>query len=150
MFNNIIKHRIAGYLRQAQLFGDMRRIWLSIVWQAREISIAITNNLPSTQESIDLALKTPTALGDLFSDFYSDESVKQIQDTLTSHVASGGQEPHIAKLLSTLNPHYQTSELSDMMFALSNEIFEQVLFAAEKLADYLSSGLIAQFPEKFR
>ena len=191
MFQNFIKQRMAGYLRQAELFGEMRSIWQNHVWQDREATIAIINNLPSTQSSVDFALTTPVILGDLYSRYYSDRSAKKIEDTFAQHIKIAGSivtaatahdqaqletltkqwyqnADEFAKVLASLNPHYNEDEIRKMMYEhlrlillMVSQIvngkysegvntFKQILKEAQEMADYLSKGLIAQFPDKFR
>jgi len=128
-----------GYLRQAELFGDMRRVWAKHVWWTREVIISIINNLPSTQNSVTKLLKNPIEMADLFSPYYSDRTVKKIEDLFTTHLKMGGDitaaaakgdmatvqtltkqwyanADDIARLFAQINPHYSEDEVRRMMY----------------------------------
>jgi len=130
---------MGGYIRQAELLGDMRRIWSNHVWQDREATIAIANNLPSTQSSVDFALTTPKILAELYSNFYSERSVKPVEGTLTQHIKIAGdivtaaRDENMQKLedltkqwyanadsfaqaMATMNPHYDEEMTRKMMY----------------------------------
>lgn len=130
---------MAGYLRQAELFGDMRQIWSNHVWQDREATIAIVNNLPSTQSTVNFALTTPVIMGQLYAEYYSDHNAKRIQDTFSQHIKIAGDvitsaknhdmaqlEAHtklwyanadeFARVMSSVNPYYSENEVRKMMY----------------------------------
>jgi len=139
MINNFIRNKMAGYLRQAELFGDMRRVWSKHVWWTREVIIAIANSLPSTQSSVDKLLRNPVEMADIFGAYYSDATTKKIQQLFTTHLQMGGDivtaakqgDMHkveeltkqwyanaddIAKLFAQINPYYELSEVRSMMY----------------------------------
>ena len=139
MLSNFIRQRMGGYIRQAELMGDMRRIWINHVWQDREATTAIANNLPSMQASVDFALTTPKVLGELFSNFYSERSVERIEDTLTSHIKIAGDivaaardgdmqkleeqtklwhanADDFARVMAAINPHFDEEIVRKMMY----------------------------------
>ena len=139
MLSSFLRQRMGGYIRQAELLGDMRRIWSNHVWQDREATIAIANNLPSTQSSVNFALTTPKILGELYSNFYNEQSVKRIEDTLTGHIKIAGDivtaardnnmqhleeltkqwyanADDFARVMATTNPHYDENMVRKMMY----------------------------------
>jgi len=139
MIQNFIRHKMAGYLRQAELFGDMRRVWAKHVWWTREVIISIINGLPSTQTSVDKLLKNPVEMAAIFGQYYSDATQKKIQDLFTIHLKMGGDivtaakagdmakvedltkqwyanADDIAKLFASINPHYELAEVRAMMY----------------------------------
>lgn len=130
---------MAGYLRQAELFGDMRRVWSKHVWWTREVIISIINGLPSTTSSVNKLLKNPVEMADIFGRYYSDATTKKIQDLFTTHLKMGGDivtaakagdmakvetltkqwyanADDIAKLFGQINPYYEESEVRAMMY----------------------------------
>jgi len=130
---------MAGYIRQAELMGDWRNVWSRHVWWTREVMIAILNGLPSTQSSVNKLLKNPIEMGNLFSDFYGDRTVKRIEELFTQHLKLGGDimtaaksgdmarveeltkqwyanADDIAKTLSSVNPHMRYETVKEMMY----------------------------------
>jgi len=128
-----------GYLRQAQLFGDMRRAWSQHVWWTREVAINIVNKLPGTDASVNKLLKNPQVMGNIFSDFYQDRTVKRIEELFTAHLKQGGDimvaardgdmakvenltkqwyinADEIAKMFANINPYYSQEEVRQMMY----------------------------------
>lgn len=139
MIQNLIRQRMAGYIRQAELFGDMRSVWSKHVWWTREVIIAIANKLKSTDASVAKLLKNPIEMGDLFSHYYSDRTVRRIEDLFTTHLKMGGDiaifardgnmaqvetltrqwyenADEIARFFASINPHYSEQEVRKMMY----------------------------------
>ena len=139
MFRNLIRQHMAGYLRQAELFGDWRRVWSKHVWWTREVIIAISNNLPSTTSSVNKLLQNPKEFGAIFSQFYPERTVQRIEQLFTTHLKQGGDivtaahqgnmqqvealtkqwyanADDIAKFLAQINPHFSEEELRRMMY----------------------------------
>jgi len=127
------------YLRQVDLYGDWRRVWAKHVWWTREVMIGILNALPSTDASVQKLLKNPLEFGDIFSQYYSDRTVRKIEKLFTEHLKQGGDiitaakngdmakveqltkqwyanADEIAKFMSSINPHYREDEVKRMMY----------------------------------
>jgi len=127
------------YLRQVDLYGDWRRVWSKHVWWTREVILSIINGWDGTQNSVNKLLKNPLEMGDIFAEFYSDRTVKRIEELFTEHLKMGGDivtaakagdmakvetltkqwyanADDIAKFLASVNPHYSEEELRKMMY----------------------------------
>jgi len=139
MFNNLIKRQMQPYLRQVELYGEMRRVWAKHVWWTREVAINILNGLPSTTVTVNKLLQNPVEMGDVFGGYYSDRSVRKIEELFTAHLKQGGDimtaakagdmqkvedltrawyanADDIAKFFASINSHYSESEVKRMMY----------------------------------
>lgn len=139
MLQNFIKNRMAGYLKQAQLYGDWRSVWSKHVWWTREVIIAIANSLQSTQTSVAKLLKNPAEMGQIMSPYYPERSVKRFEELFTVHLSMGGDivtaakvgnmqrveeltkqwyanADDIARFMASINPHFNESEIKRMMY----------------------------------
>ena len=146
---------MAGYLKQAELYGAMRDVWLRHVWWTREVMIAKANNLPSLQVSAAKLGKSPQVIGDVFAPYYPDRSVRKMEELL-----SGQKNPdEIARFFASINPLFQEAEVRKMMQEFlrwtmvdTNNIaaFDQIQTMVQGMADYFSRGIVEQFPQAFR
>lgn len=128
-----------GYLRQAKLFGDWRRVWSQHVWWTREVIQSIIAGLPGTQNSVNKLLQNPYEMGAIWAEYWSDASVKRMEALFTTHLKMGGDivtaakagntqqvteltrqwyqnADDIARALSQINPHYDMAEVQRMMY----------------------------------
>jgi len=78
------------YIRQAEIFGDMRRAWSQHVWWTREVIIGIAQGLPSTQSSVTKLLTNPATMMDVFDGHINHESKVRLQALFTTHLKMGG------------------------------------------------------------
>ena len=171
MIGNFIRQKMAGYLRQAEVYGTMRRMWMESAFWTREAVC-----LPTKSESMDRAMRVPQVISGFFGDYYSDGTVKQIEIALvgfTRAVVESADDlmahaSRVVRVFGNANSHLSESELRGHVegFArLSQQwvashkdgnakagiaVFDQVLDASIQLADYLSTNLIAQFNERFK
>ena len=162
---------MAGYLRQAEVFGTMRRMWLEVAFWTREAV-----NLPTRGESLERALRMPQILSGYFGDYYSDATVKQIEIALTGYVRAvvdsaenlAQHADRVVRVLVGANGQLSEGELRDHVNVFTRlsstwvshtksgqhksgiAVFDQLVDACAPLADVLSKGLIAQFEDRFK
>ena len=139
MIQSIIRNRMAGYLKQAELYGDMRSVWSKHVWWTREVIIAIANGLPSTDASVAKLLKNPSEMGAILAPYYPERTIKKFEELFTTHLSMGGDivtaakvgnmqrveeltrqwyanADDIARFMASVNPHFGESEVKKMMY----------------------------------
>jgi len=130
---------MAGYLKQAELYGNWRSVWAKHVWWTREAIIGISNALPSTQTTVAKLLKNPIEMGNLLAPYYPDRTVRKFEELFTTHLSMGGDivtaakvgnmqrveeltkqwyanADDIARFMASINPHYSESEIRKMMY----------------------------------
>ena len=90
MFNNLIRSKMQEYIRQAEVFGDMRRAWSQHVWWTREVIIGIAQGLPSTQASVDKLLTNPYQMMGVFDGHISVASSSRLIALFKTHLSMGG------------------------------------------------------------
>jgi len=171
MIGNFIRQKMAGYLRQAEVYGSMRRMWMESAFWTREAVC-----LPTKSESLERALTVPQVISGFFGDYYSDATVKQIEIALTGHmraVINSAEDlkahgERIIRVMTNANSHLNEGELRDHVEKFTRlsaswvashkggqtkagiAAFDTLVDAATGLADYLSTNLIAQFNERFK
>jgi len=171
MIGNFIRQKMAGYLRQAEVYGSMRRMWMESAFWTRE---AVT--LPTKSESLEKALSVPQVIAGFYGDYYSDATVKQIEIALTGHMRAVVESAEnlsqhgerIVRVMTNANSHFVEGDLRDLVDTFTRHsaawvaahkggqtrsgiaTFNQLLDAASALADSLSTALIAQFNERFK
>jgi len=139
MINNLIRQRMQGYLRQAELFGDMRRVWMKHVWWTREVINAIIYDLPTQSTSTAKLLQNPAEMAAIWGEYWDSAATRRVQDLFTTHLKQGGEivaaakagqtqkveeltrlwyqnSDDIARALSTINPRYSYEEVRRMMY----------------------------------
>jgi len=131
MIGNLIRQKMDGYLRQAKLYGDWRRVWSKHVWWTREVIIAIANKLPSTDTSVNKLLQNPIEMGQIFGEFYGDRTVAHIEQLFTQHLKTGGdivtaaRDGDTAQVTALTRQWYQNADAIANFLAKANPFYDE-------------------------
>lgn len=75
----------------------MRIVWLKHVWWTREVILAIANNAPWTNQSVEKLLQNPAEMAAVFAPFISPVAQKQMIELFKTHLSLGGDIVTAAK-----------------------------------------------------
>jgi len=177
------------FCKQMAIINNMRLAWSQHVYWTRLLLISIAERLKDLPQVTERLLQNPYDIARIFAPYYRDDAAKQIASLLTEHLQIGAElitalrdknpkaddltkewyinADKMAKVFSTLNPHYNYEELRDMLrrhlelttqevaarlagnYHADIEAFNKVEKEAISMADYFSSGIIKQFPHRF-
>jgi len=145
------------------LFINMRDVWAKHVWWTREVILAISNSLASTDTSVAKLLENPAEMARVFAPYYPHGVIMQIEQLFTTHLKQGGDivtaakngdtakvnqlqiewhknSDQIAKLFASINPFYNESEVRNMMYShLSLTTNEATLYLQTKYDDAIKA-----------
>ena len=167
---------MAGYLRQAELYGDMRRIMLSSVFFARDIIVAntyITDGLGVARSALQ---SCSAEFGKIMSDHFPmtvahdiTESFRALYTAVSGNSAAKTNTPE--RLSTTLAVAMSMADYGGMRDKMNQiacnfaeyakhttqkshetalEIFQNIMNDSQTLADMIARAMADKFPDRYK
>src|SRR5215211_5104632 len=120
----------------------MRDLWADhIVW-TRQFIVDSASDLPSLNDTTKRLLKNQEDIGNAIKPYYGDEAGNQLTGLLKGHILIAADLVNVTKAEAIAR--LEGNNTADI------EAFDAVHAQAMHMADALSDGIIAQFPQRFK
>ena len=170
---------------------DMRKLWEDHITWTRNVILNVIDNLPGTNQAVARLLQNQADIGNAFASYYGQSIGDSITSLFTIHITTAadllvalktGDSATIASAIAVwyangddivaylvaINPHYDETELDEMMdmhldltadeaVARLNQDYDADVMAydavhdeALAMSDFLANGIMEQFPKEFK
>lgn len=163
MIGNLIKQKMQGYLKQAGLYGDLRRIFMHATFYMRESTLSQKHDIPSHAEVTKQVTVTADKFATVLSPVITSRMASKVAQEMGAIFESALRhtDPRNINTMQVAETFYIVSGISceetsidlkrylGLMSTNSIPAFTEALTIIEAFADKITKGVIKLHPNYF-